>query len=55
MIQIKFSIRPYIKASTGQVAVKVRWNQSRSEVSFFTNVWAEPDKWDSDLLTQIGH
>lgn len=50
MIQIKFSVRPYIKGSTGQVGVKVRWNQSKSEVSFFTNVWAEPDKWDFDLL-----
>lgn len=50
MIQIKFSVRPYIKGSTGQVGVKVRWNQSKSEVSFFTNVWAEPDKWDTDLL-----
>lgn len=50
MIQIKYSIRPYIKGSTGQVGIKVRWNQSKSEVSFFTNVWAEPDKWDSDLL-----
>jgi len=49
MIQIKFSMRPYIKGSTGQVGVKVRWNQSKSEVSFFTNVWAEHDKWDSDL------
>ena len=43
-------MRPYIKGSTGQVGIKVRWNQSKSEVSFFTNVWAEPDKWDSDLL-----
>ena len=50
MIQIKFSMRPYIKGSTGQVGIKVRWNQSKSEVSFFTNVWAEPDKWNSDLL-----
>ena len=36
MIQIKFSMRPYIKGSTGQVGIKVRWNQSKSEVSFFT-------------------
>ena len=50
MIRLNFSIRPYIKGSTGQVGIKVRWNQSKSEVSFFTNVWAEPDKWDSDLL-----
>lgn len=50
MILIKFSIRPYIKGSTGQVGIKVRWNQSKSEVSFFTNVWAEPEKWDQDLL-----
>lgn len=50
MIQLKFSVRPYIKGSTGQVGIKVRWNQSRSEVSFFTNVWAEAEKWDQDLL-----
>lgn len=50
MIQLKFSVRPYIKGSTGQVGVKVRWNNSNSVVSFFTNVWAEPDKWDPDLL-----
>ena len=50
MIQLKFSIRPYIKGSTGQVGIKVRWNNSNSVVSFFTSVWAEPDKWDQDLL-----
>ena len=50
MIQIKFSIRPYIKGTTGQVGLKVRWNQSKCEVSFFTNVWADPAKWDYDLL-----
>ena len=50
MIHINFSIRPYIKGSTGQVAIKVRWNQSRFEASFFTNVWAEADKWDQDRL-----
>lgn len=50
MIKLNYSVRPYIKGSTGQVAVKVRWNQCKSEVSFFTSVWAEPDKWDQDLL-----
>lgn len=50
MIQIKFSIRPYIKGTTGQVALKIRWNQSKCELSFFTNVWADPLKWDCDLL-----
>lgn len=50
MIKINYSVRPYIKGSTGQVAVKVRWNNSNSVVSFFTSVWAEPDKWDHDLL-----
>ena len=49
MIQIKFSIRPYIKGSSGQVGLRVRWNQSKYEVSFFTHVWADPEKWDSDL------
>lgn len=50
MIQIIKSIRPYIKGSTGQVALKVRWNRSKYELSFFTNVWADPSKWDCDLL-----
>lgn len=49
MIQVKFSLNPYIKGSTGQVAVKVRWNNSRYEASFFTSVWADPNKRDSDL------
>ena len=49
-MDVKNSIRPYIKGSTGQVGIKVRWNNSKSEVSFFTNVWAEPEKWDHDLL-----
>ena len=49
MIRINYSVRPYIKCSTGQVAIKVRWNNSKSEVSFFTSVWAEPGKWDQDL------
>lgn len=50
MIQIKFSIKPYIKGATGQVGLKVRWNQSKCEASFFTDVWAVPAKWDNDLL-----
>ena len=50
MIKLNYSVRPYIKGSTGQVAIRVRWNQCKSEVVFFTNVWAEPDKWDPDLL-----
>jgi integrase len=50
MIKLNYSVRPYIKGSTGQVAVRVRWNQCKSEVVFFTNVWAESDKWNPDLL-----
>ena len=50
MIKLNYSVRPYIKGSTGQVGVKVRWNNSNSVVSFFTSVWAEPAKWDQDLL-----
>lgn len=48
MIKIKYSIRPYIKGSTGQVAIRVRWNQSKYDTAFFTPVWAERSKWDSD-------
>lgn len=50
MIKINFSIRPYIKGTTGQVGIKVRWNNSKCEVSFFTNVWADPAKWNSERL-----
>ena len=50
MIQIKYSICPYIKSTTRQVAVKVRWNQSKSETSFYASVWADPAKWDPILL-----
>ena len=50
MIKLNYSVRPYIKGSTGQVGLKVRWNNSNSVVSFFTSVWAEPDKWDQDLM-----
>ena len=47
MIQIKYTIRPFIKAN-GQVAVRVRWNNNTSEVTFITGVYAERDKWDDD-------
>ncbi len=47
MIQIKYTIRPYVKAN-GQVAVRVRWNNNTSEVSFISGVYAEREKWDDD-------
>ncbi len=47
MIQIKYTIRPFIKPN-GQVAVRVRWNNNTSEVSFITGVYAEREKWDED-------
>ncbi len=47
MIQIKFTIRPFIKPN-GQVAVRVRWNNNTSEVSFISGVYAEREKWDED-------
>lgn len=47
MIQIKYTIRPFIKPN-GQVAVRVRWNNNTSEVTFITGVYAEREKWDED-------
>lgn len=47
MIQIKYNIRPFVKAN-GQVAVRVRWNNNTSEVTFITGMYAERDKWDDD-------
>ncbi len=47
MIQIKFKIRPFIKPN-GQVAVRVRWNNNMSEVTFITGMYAEKSKWDDD-------
>ena len=47
MIQIKYTIRPFIKPN-GQVAVRVRWNNNTSEVTFISGVYAEREKWDED-------
>lgn len=47
MIQIKYKIRPFIKPN-GQVAVRVRWNNNTSEVTFITGMYAEKAKWDDD-------
>lgn len=48
MIQINYTIRPYIKSATQQVAVRVRWNSKLREVSFITGCYADPQKWDDD-------
>lgn len=47
MIQIKYTIRPFIKPN-GQVAIRVRWNNNTSEVTFISGVYAEREKWDDD-------
>ncbi len=47
MIQIKYTIRPFIKPN-GQVAIRVRWNNNTSEVSFITGAYADREKWDDD-------
>lgn len=47
MISINFSIRPFIKPN-GQVAVRVRWNSQKCEVTVITGVYADPAKWDED-------
>ena len=48
MIKIKFTIRPFVK-TTGQVAVRVRWNSKKSEVTFITGAYADVSKWDDDM------
>lgn len=50
MIRITYSVRPYIRTKTSQVAVRVRWNSKTCEVSFITGVYAERSKWDDDLM-----
>lgn len=47
MIRISYSIWPYIKTS-GQVAIRVRWNSKQYMVTFISGVYADPAKWDSD-------
>ncbi len=49
MIQINYTIRPFIKSATQQVAVRVRWNSKTREVTFITGTYADPQKWDEDL------
>lgn len=41
MIQINYSVRPFIKPN-GQVAIRVRWNTKKCEVTFITGAYAEP-------------
>lgn len=62
MITINYSIRPYIKVlhrnsdtfeEGGQVAIRVRWNKSKCEVSFYTSVYANTGKWDADLKRAV--
>lgn len=48
MIEIHYNIRNFIKPTTQQVAVRVRWNKKTSEVTFITGVYADPAKWDID-------
>lgn len=48
MIKIKFSVRPFLK-SNNQVAIRVRWNNKESEVTFITGVYAVKEKWDDEL------
>lgn len=47
MIEIAYYIRPFIKPVTQQVAVRVRWNQKKSETTFITGAYADPAKWDA--------
>lgn len=48
MIKISYSTRAFVKGN-GQVAIRVRWNSKKSEVTFITGVYADPNKWDEDL------
>lgn len=48
MIQINYTIRPFIKSGTQQVAIRVRWNSKMREVTFITGCYADPQKWDDD-------
>lgn len=51
MIKIKFSVLPFIKGTSGRVALRVRWSSNavkRQEVDFISGVYAEKDRWDSD-------
>lgn len=48
MIEIKFKIWPYLKP-TGQVAIRVLWNNCKTKCEFSTEVYAEKAKWDDDM------
>ncbi|MDD5989371.1 MAG: hypothetical protein PUC38_07860, partial [Bacteroidales bacterium] len=43
MIKISYSTRAFVKGN-GQVAIRVRWNSKKSEVTFITGVYADPNK-----------
>lgn len=48
MIKLNYTIRPFIKSVTQQVAIRVRWNSKTREVTFITGCYADPQKWDND-------
>ena len=51
MIEIKFSVLPFIKGTSGRVTLRVRWSSNavkRQEVDFISGVYAEKDRWDSN-------
>ncbi len=48
MIEINYSTRSFIKLN-GQVAVRVRWNKRKYEVSFITGAYAQKEKWNTIL------
>lgn len=49
MIQIKYSIRFFIDNRDGRVMCRVRWNSRKYEVSFVCGVYAQDEKWDTDM------
>lgn len=48
MIEIKHSCRVFLNKKTGQVMIRVRWNNRKCEVGFSVGCYAEPEKWDSE-------
>ena len=48
MIEIKHSCRVFLNKKTGQVMIRVRWNNRKYEVGFSVGCYAEPEKWDQE-------
>lgn len=46
---VKFYSRVYLRNGTNAIQIRVLWNNKKNEVDTFIGMYAEPEKWDTQL------